>query len=172
MHFDMSNGSRTLSCCACDLSSAQQIRPPPKVLASVSPRPPYVHTLTASTTSNTYFTFSEGHVQGFDFLEAVARRISYDNSKIAVSQILGDGQNRRLTRGFCQLESHYLFDRHFCRPARGNEKGVVEGLVNFTRPNFFVPVPQVRDFAELNARLRQRCSEDRQRRLRDVIAVN
>ena len=32
--------------------------------------------------------------------------------------------------------------------------------------NFFVPVPQVRDLEELNARLRQQCLEDRQRRLR------
>ena len=43
---------------------------------------------------------------------------------------------------------------------------MVEGLVKFTRLNFFVPVPQVRDFEELNAFLRQRCEEDRQRRLR------
>jgi hypothetical protein len=43
---------------------------------------------------------------------------------------------------------------------------VVEGLVKFTRLNFFVPVPQVRDFAELNALLRQQCEADRQRRLR------
>ena len=39
-------------------------------------------------------------------------------------------------------------------------------MVKFTRLNFFVPVPQVRDFEELNAFLRQRCEEDRQRRLR------
>jgi hypothetical protein len=71
-----------------------------------------------------------------------------------------------LTRGFCQLQSHYLFAHHFCRPARGNEKGVVEGLVKFTRLNFFVPVPQVRDLGELNALLRQQCAADRERRLR------
>jgi hypothetical protein len=43
---------------------------------------------------------------------------------------------------------------------------VVEGLVKLTRWNFFVPVPQVRDLAELNSYLRQRCVEDQQRRLR------
>jgi len=96
----------------------------------------------------------------------VAKRISYDNTKIAVAKIIGGGKGRRLTRGFCQLQSHYLFAHHFCRPARGNEKGVVEGQVKFTRLNFFVPVPQVRDFTELNARLRQQCVEDRERRLR------
>ena len=115
-------------------------------------------------------TFWEGHVQGFEFFGGVPRRISYDNTKVAVAQIIGGGQGRRLTRGFCQLQSHYLFGHHFCRPARGNEKGVVEGLVKFTRLNFFVPVPQVRDFAELNAFLRARCVADRQRRLRGKTA--
>ena len=111
-------------------------------------------------------TFWEGHVQAFGFFGGVPRRISYDNSKIAVAQIIGGGQDRRLTTGFCQLQSHYLFHHHFCRVGRGNEKGVVEGLVKFTRLNFFVPVPQVRDLGELNRYLRQRCEEDRQRRLR------
>lgn len=111
-------------------------------------------------------TFWEGHVEAFQFLGGVPRRITYDNTKVAVSQILEGGKARRLTQGFLQLKSHYLFAHHFCRVARGNEKGVVEGLVKFTRLNFFVPVPQVRDFAQLNAYLRQRCQEDQARRLR------
>ena len=111
-------------------------------------------------------TFWEGHVQAFEFFGGVPKRISYDNTKIAVAKIIGGGKGRRLTRGFCQLQSHYLFAHHFCRPARGNEKGVVEGQVKFTRLNFFVPVPQVRDVPDLNARLRQQCVEDRERRLR------
>lgn len=111
-------------------------------------------------------TFWEGHVQAFGFCGGVPRRITYDNTKVAVAQILGGGKERRLTHGFLQLKSHYLFAHHFCRIRRGNEKGVVEGLVKFTRLNFFVPVPQVRDFEELNTFLRQRCEEDRQRRLR------
>jgi hypothetical protein len=31
-----------------------------------------------------------------------------------VARIVGPRQ-RELTRGFLQLESHYLFDHHFCR---------------------------------------------------------
>lgn len=111
-------------------------------------------------------TFWEGHVQGFAFFGGVAKRISYDNTKIAVAQIIGGGKERRLTRGFCQLKSHYLFDHHFCRVGRGNEKGVVEGLVKHTRLNSFVPVPEVESFEALNAYLRQQCVEDRQRQLR------
>mgnify|MGYP003338519148 FL=1 len=111
-------------------------------------------------------TFWAGHVQAFQFFGGVPRRITYDNTKVAVAQILGGGKERRLTQGFLQLKSHYLFAHHFCHVRRGNEKGVVEGLVKFTRLNFFVPVPQVRDFDELNAFLRERCEADRQRRLR------
>jgi len=81
-----------------------------------------------------------------------------------VSKIIGSRQ-RRLTRGFLQLVSHYLFDYHFCLVRRANEKGVVEGIVKFSRLNFLVPVPQVRDFTELNAYLLQSCREDPHRRL-------
>ena len=105
-----------------------------------------------------------GHVQACEFFGRVPRRITYDNSKVAVSQIVG--KERRLTQGFLQLKSHYLFDHHFCQVARGNEKGVVEGLVKFTRLNFFVPVPQVQNLDQLNEQLRQQCLENRQRRLR------
>ena len=109
-------------------------------------------------------TFWEGHARACEFFGGVPRRITYDNTTVAVSKILG--RERQLTRGFLQLKSHYLFAHHFCRVARGNEKGVVEGLVKFTRLNYFVPVPQVRDLAELNTQLHQRCVADRERRLR------
>jgi hypothetical protein len=59
-----------------------------------------------------------------------------------------------------------LFDEHFCRVRRPNEKGVVEGVVKFARLNFFVPVPQVHDLEELNARLVEMCREDMDRRVR------
>jgi len=114
--------------------------------------------------------FWEGHVRAFAFFGGVARRITYDNTKVAVSKIVGS-HARRLTRGFQQLVSHYLFDYHFCQVRRANEKGVVEGTVKFARLNFFVPVPQVRDFAELNAWLLERCREDLCRRLRGKTAT-
>jgi len=108
-------------------------------------------------------TFWEGHVRAFEFLGGVPRRITYDNTKVAVAQILGGGKDRRLTRGFLQLKSHYLFDHRFCRVRRANEKGVVEGMVKYARLNYFVPVPQVRDWDELNGRLERQCQEDLQR---------
>lgn len=109
--------------------------------------------------------FWAGHVRAFEFFGVVPVRISYDNTKVAVATILG-GRERGLTAGFLQLQSHYLFDEHFCLPRRGNEKGVVEGIVRYGRSNFLVPVPQVRTLEELNARLEESCREDLRRRLR------
>jgi hypothetical protein len=100
----------------------------------------------------------------------VPRRISYDNSKVAVGKIIGS-RERKLTDGFLQLQSHYLFEEHFCLPARPNEKGVVEGIVRYARANFLVPVPQVRDLEELNAKLWEACERDLERKLRGNRAV-
>ena len=116
-------------------------------------------------------TFWEGHVRAFEFFRGVPRRIVYDNTKVAVAQIMGGSKERRLTHGFSQLKSHYLFNHRFCQVRRGNEKGVVEGMVKYARLNFMVPVPQVRDFEELNANLLRSCQEDQARRVRGKEGV-
>ena len=107
----------------------------------------------------------EGHARAFESFGGVPTRISYDNSKVMVAKIVG-AHERKLTDGFLKLQSHYLFREHFCRVARPNEKGVVEGVVKFTRLNFFVPVPRVRDMEELNGYLAEMCRGDLKRRLR------
>ena len=115
-------------------------------------------------------TFWEGHVRAFETLAGVPWRITYDNTKIAVSRIVGPRQ-RKLTHGFLQLKSHYLFDHHFCLVRRANEKGVVEGIVKYARQNFFVPVPEVGDLEELNQYLLECCLADAQRKLRGAAAT-
>jgi transposase len=107
----------------------------------------------------------EGHVRAFEFFGGVPHRISYDNSKVLVSKIIGSYE-RKLTDGFLKLQSHYLFREHFCRVRRANEKGVVEGMVKFVRLNFLVPRPEVGDLQELNEQLVELCREDMKRRLR------
>ena len=87
--------------------------------------------------------FCDGHVKAFAFFGGVPQSILYDNTKIVVVRILGDGKRQR-TRVFAELQSHYLFQDRFGRPAKGNDKGKVEGLVGFARRNFMVPVPRVR----------------------------
>jgi transposase len=108
-------------------------------------------------------TFQDAHVSSFRFFGGVPRKIAYDNSKIAVSRIVG--RERELTREFLRLESHHLFTHRFCRVARGNEKGHVEGLVGYSRRNFMVPIPEAGSFAELNEMLERRCLADQERTL-------
>jgi len=109
-------------------------------------------------------TFQAAHVAAFSFFGGVPIRTDYDNSKIVVAKIIG--KERELTREFLRLESHYLFDHHFCHVRRGNEKGVVEGIVGYGRRNFLVPVPSFETWADANAYLEQRCRDDLARRVR------
>ena len=109
--------------------------------------------------------FLDGHVSAFAFLGGVLQSILYDNTRLAVARILGDGRRKR-TRAFTELQSHYLFDDRFGRPGKGNDKGKVEGLVGYMRRNFLVPVPSFESFEALNAHLERRCLERMDARLR------
>ena len=100
--------------------------------------------------------FCDGHVSAFAFLGGSPQSILYDNTKLAVAKILGDGRRKR-TRAFTELQSHYLFEDRFGRPSKGNDKGNVEGMVGYARRNYLVPVPRADDFAALNVHLEQKC---------------
>ena len=102
--------------------------------------------------------FLDGHVSAFAFLGGVPQSILYDNTKLAVARILGDGRRQR-TRSFTELQSHYRFEDRFGRPGKGNDQGKVEGMVGYVRRNFLVPVPSFQSFDALNAHLEQRCLE-------------
>ena len=109
--------------------------------------------------------FMEAHVRAFDFFGCVPNRISYDNTRIAITKILTH-HKRKHTTEFKRLISNYLFEPHFCNVRRPNEKGIVEGSVKYSRLNFMVPVPQVKDYDELNRLLRDCCQSDLDRILR------
>lgn len=100
--------------------------------------------------------FCDGHVSAFAFFGGVPTRILYDNTRLAVARILGDGRRER-SRMFSGLQSHYLFDDRFGRPGKGNDKGKVEGLVGYVRRNFMVPIPVAASIEELNARFDDQC---------------
>ena len=96
----------------------------------------FVKTYPAETTE----AFLDGHVSAFAFFGGVPLSILYDNLKLAVARILGDGK-RVQTRAFTELQSHYLFADRFGRPGEGQRQGKVEGLVKYARLNFLTPVP-------------------------------
>ena len=109
--------------------------------------------------------FLEGHNHAFAYFGGVPRTILYDNTKIAVARILGDG-TRMKTQAFSELQSHYLFAEKFGRPGKGNDKGKVEGLVGYARRNFMVPRPRFATWEEFNAHLLIQSQKRRERKLR------
>ena len=77
------------------------------------------------------------------------KSILYDNTKIVVARILGDGKRQRTQVAGCNV-SIYLFEDRFGRPGKGDGQGKVEGLVGYARRNFLVPIPVFESFAALN----------------------
>ncbi len=108
--------------------------------------------------------FLEAHEFGFRYFGGVFRRLRYDNLKSAVKKILR-GHQREETERLIAFRSHWGFETEFCNPARGNEKGGVEGEVGYFRRNHLVPVPRVESLEELNQLLLDGCCADEQRRI-------
>jgi len=108
--------------------------------------------------------FCDGHNAAFAFFGGVPLSALHDNTKIAVAKICGDGTRER-TRGFSELQSHCLFEDKFGRPAKGNDKGHVEGGVGYGRRNFMAPAPRFENFDALNAWLEEQCL----RRQNDIV---
>ena len=98
----------------------------------------------------------DGHNRAFTFFGGVPQSILYDNDKCLVARILRDGTRQR-TQAFSALLSHYLFEDRYGRPAKGNDKGNVEGIVGFARRNFMVPVPRFNTWDVFNVHLEERC---------------
>lgn len=108
--------------------------------------------------------FFSAHMAAFHFFGGVPHTITYDNLKTAVRRIL-KGRNREEQKRFITFRSHYLFESRFCTPGEAHEKGGVEHGVKYVRQNYLVPLPKVRDYAQLNAWLQERCLRDDQRQV-------
>ena len=99
--------------------------------------------------------FLDAFVRIFEMMDGVPKRVIFDNGKVAVKD--GFGRFAKAQAGYTQLSTHYSFKAEFCNPAEGHEKGLVEGLVGWSRRNILVPVPHVNDIDELNQLLISRC---------------
>ena len=106
--------------------------------------------------------FLEAHQLAFSYFGGVFRVLRYDNLKSAVKQVLR-GHRREETSRFIAFRSHWRFQSEFCNPARGNEKGGVEGEGGYFRRNHWVPLPEARDLDELNTYLERCCHDDQSR---------
>ena len=106
--------------------------------------------------------FFEGHKRAFEFFEGVPHTVMWDNLKTAVKKVL-EGKNRIEQQSFIAFRSHYLFDSSFITPGEPHENGMVENLIGYARRNFFVPLPQVENFDELNEALLAKCQKENER---------
>src|SRR5207245_5279127 len=106
--------------------------------------------------------FLGGDGWGFAYVVGVFRRLRYDKLGSAVKRILR-GSRREETARFVAFRSHWRYAAEFCTPGEGHEKGGVEGEVGTFRRNHWVPIPQARDLAELNAQLLAGCRADESR---------
>ena len=70
--------------------------------------------------------FCDGHVAAFAFFGGVPQSIVYDNTRLAVAKILGDGTRKRSTL-FAALQSHYVFEDRYGRPGKGKTRARLRG---------------------------------------------
>ena len=103
-----------------------------------------------------------GLCEAFAFFGCVPKELWWDNPKTVAIHI-GRGRDRTLHDRYQALASHYLFTPKFCMPVTPQEKSRVENRVKDLERIWSTPVPQVKDLAELNLHLRQRCVTARQR---------
>ena len=103
--------------------------------------------------------FLEAQQRMFDHFGGVPRRLIFDNGKVGVKE--GFGLHAVAQDYYRMFSAHYVFHTDFCNVASGNEKGLVENLVRYSRNNFLVPVPRVDSMDTLNAQLLERCLQYR-----------
>jgi transposase len=104
----------------------------------------------------------EAHELAFAYFGGVFRTLRYDNMGSLVKKILR-GRQRIETDRIIAFRSHWGFQSEYCNPAKGNEKGGVEGELGWYRRNCLTPVPEAGNLAALNEQLLSTCVTNRNR---------
>jgi transposase len=104
----------------------------------------------------------EAHEHAFDYFGGVFRTLRYGNMTSVVKKILR-GRQRVETDRIIAFRSHWGYQSEYCNPAKGNEKGGVEGELGWYRRNCLMPAPEAKDLAALNERLLTMCVANRDR---------
>jgi hypothetical protein len=90
----------------------------------------------------------EAHELAFAYFGGVFRTLRYDNMSSLVKKILR-GRQRVETDRIIAFRSHWGYRSEYCNPAKGNEKGGVEGELGWFRRNCLTPVPEAESLAAL-----------------------
>jgi transposase len=104
----------------------------------------------------------EAHELAFAYFGGVFRTLRYDNMGSLVKKILR-GRQRIETDRIIAFRSHWGYQSEYCNPAKGNEKGGVEGELGWYRRNCLTPVPEGENLAALNGHLLSVCVANRNR---------
>jgi transposase len=103
-----------------------------------------------------------GLLDGFVHFGGLPREAIFDNATTAVTRVLR-GRLRNENREFAAFRGALALDVQFAAPAKGNEKGGVEGSNFLLQNNFFTPVPAFDSLDDLNAALLVFCDQDLKR---------
>jgi len=104
----------------------------------------------------------EAHELAFAYFGGVFRVLRYDNMGSLVKKILR-GRQRIETERIIAFRSHWGYQSEYCNPAKGNEKGGVEGELGWFRRNCLTPVPEAESLGALNEQLLNWCVASRKR---------
>src|SRR5262249_29537413 len=80
----------------------------------------------------------EAHEYAFNYFGGVFRTVRYDNMTSVVKKILR-GRQRVETERIIAFRWHWGYRSEYCNPAKGNEKGGVEGELGWFRRNYLTP---------------------------------
>lgn len=100
-----------------------------------------------------------GLLAAFAAFGGLPRYAVFDNAKTAVTRILR-GSDRKQNNAFAAFRGALALRVEFAAPAKGNEKGGVEGIHGFIEDNFFRPMPAFATLEELNVALAAFCQAD------------
>jgi transposase len=103
-----------------------------------------------------------GLLAGFAAFGGLTRTSLFDNASTAVKRVLR-GRNRTENEAFAAFRGGLALHVTFAAPAKGNEKGGVEGVHGYIEDNFFRPIPSFTDLGELNSALARFCDASLER---------
>ena len=107
----------------------------------------------------------EGLMRSFDFFGGVFKNLWFDNLTPAVKKVL-KGRSREMQVAFQSFAAHYGFEPQFCGPAKGNEKGGVEGEVKYQRIEILSPIPTIDGREDLQRLCAEWMERDQSRTIR------
>jgi transposase len=112
----------------------------------------------------------DGFLRAAVEFNGVTRDGVFDNPKTAVIKVLR-GRHRKVNAEFAAFTGSLAIDMQFAAPAKGNEKGGVEGAHGYVEDNFFRPMRSAVSLEALNDELLAFSRADREHHIVDGHTV-